>query len=301
MAETKYIDKYINYLTFEKRYSPHTVKAYENDLRSFDEYLFVQYETTIEVEIPHTFVRSWVVALKEANVASRSINRKISSLNGFYKYLKYKRLENFSPMAKVSQLKVSKRLPNFFVEDELRQDNIPFEAKGTRFEILRNFLIINLLYQTGMRKQELINLKRSDINFERKELKVIGKGNKERIIPFGIDLKEDLEIYIGEVKSNFEIEIDKNLILSVKGKMINPKTVYDIVHRLLTPLESSDKKSPHVLRHSFATHMLDHGADLNAIKELLGHSSLAATQVYTHNSIDRLKEVYKISHPRSTQ
>jgi integrase/recombinase XerC len=301
LTEKQYINKYINYLTYEKRYSPHTVKAYENDLRSFDEYLTSQYETTINEEIPHTFVRSWIVAMKESDVTSRSINRKISSLNGFYKYLKYKRLENFSPMGKVSQLKVSKRLPNFFVEDELRQDHIPFEARGSRFEILRNFLIINLLYQTGMRKQELINLKRSDVFFDRRELKVIGKGNKERIIPFGLDLKEDLSIYLEEVASNFEIEIDRNLILSVKGKKINPKTVYDIVHKLLSPLESSDKKSPHVLRHSFATHMLDHGADLNAIKELLGHSSLAATQVYTHNSIERLKEVYKVSHPRSNQ
>lgn len=301
MASKQYLDKYINYLTYEKRYSPHTVKAYENDLRSFDEYLLDQYESSIEEDIPHTFVRSWIVSLKEEDVSSRSINRKISSLNGFYKYLKYKRLENFSPMSKVTQLKVAKRLPNFFVEEELRQDNIPFEAKGSRFEILRNFLIINLLYQTGMRKQELIDLKRSNINLDRKELKVLGKGNKERIIPFGDDLKEDIKAYISELASNFSSEIDNNLILSVKGRTINPKTVYDIVHKLLTPLESSDKKSPHVLRHSFATHMLDHGAELNAIKELLGHSSLAATQVYTHNSIDRLKEVYKFCHPRSSE
>jgi integrase/recombinase XerC len=206
-------------------------------------------------------------------------------------------------MKHISLLKVSKRLPSFFTEEDMQTAKLILEPDMSEFEILRNKLIIKILYNTGCRKAELISLKITDINFERGEIMLFGKGKKERKIPISIELKDDIQKYISVKNEYFKVSIDTfpNLFLSSKGKPMQPKSVYNLVKNQLHLLTTSDKKSPHTLRHSFATHMLNHGADINAIKELLGHASLAATQVYTHNSIERLKEVYEKAHPSANK
>lgn len=298
------IDKYTDYLRHEKRYSAHTSKSYLTDLVECDDYLKTTYEVNLgDAGIKHTLLRSWIVDLTKKGIKARSVNRKISSLNGFYKFLRLRSLTTENPMKKISQLKTPERLPSFFSENDLKEAKMPIYADDQLFEMLRDRLIINLFYHTGMRKSELINLKDNSIDRTRLELRVLGKGNKERIIPFSPEILTAIEEYKVALKekqgewSTAEVY----LFLSNTGKKMDPKTVYNIVKRYTQSLPSSDKKSPHVLRHSFATHLLNNGADINAIKELLGHSSLAATQIYTHNSIERLINIYKDAHPRAEQ
>ena len=296
-----HIEKYISYLQNEKRYSPHTVKSYHTDLADCEAFVKNTFDISIaDPTIKHTHIRSWVVALTGEGMVARSVNRKISSLNGFYKFLRQRGLIENSPMKKVSLLKAPQRLPSFFSEDDLQAAKMPIHAKDAIFTITRDHLIINLFYHTGMRKSELINLKLADVDKSRGEIKVLGKGNKERLIPISPDLIIAVENYLAEKSKHFEKLTDPFLLVSNTGLKLDPKTVYNIVKKHVQVLPSSDKKSPHVLRHSFATHLLNNGADINAIKELLGHSSLAATQVYTHNSIDRLVSIYKSAHPRSS-
>jgi integrase/recombinase XerC len=287
-------DSFLQYLQYEKRFSNHTLIAYTNDLYQFFEYVLVSYEIKTTEEINHTIVRSWVVSLMEQKVTPRSVNRKISTLKTFYKYLLRQSVVTENPMLKIQAPKTSKRLPVFVEKTNMDMllDNVEF---GEDLEGQRNKLIIELFYATGMRLAELINLRSSDIDLFHSQLKVLGKRNKERIIPFNNQISESIKKYItqkGDLSHDY-------LFINKKGKKIYEKFAYRVVNNYLSQVTTLDKKSPHVLRHTFATHMLNNGADLNAIKELLGHANLSATQVYTHNSVEKLKKTHKQAHPRA--
>ncbi|GDX52505.1 tyrosine recombinase XerC [Bacteroidota bacterium] len=288
---------FLSYLKFEKRYSNHTVVAYQNDLQQFSDYLNKIYELNLASQVRHTQIRSWLVSLMENKIEARSINRKISTLKSYFKFLmKIGSLEK-DPMKKVQAPKTSKRLP-VFVEEKNIQDFISSFQYNDEYDGIRDKTILILFYSTGMRLNELVNLKISDIDFYNQSLKVLGKGNKERLIPFGRELNELLKEYLKMRKKNFNTETEM-LLLTDKGENIYHRLVYRIINQQLQELTTVEKKSPHVLRHSFATHMLNHGADINAIKEILGHANLSATQVYTHNTIDKLKNIYKQAHPKA--
>ncbi|MCB2220192.1 MAG: tyrosine-type recombinase/integrase [Bacteroidetes bacterium] len=294
-----HIKSFLEYLRSEKRYSPHTVTAYHNDLLQFFEFIEIHYETNDPAIVSQHMIRSWISYLMDHSISSRTINRKLSTLKTFYRFLRKQDLVKTSPLLKINPPKTNKRLPEFVNEDkmDLLLDENVFEEdfKGTR-----NRLIIELLYNTGMRLSELTNIQHADINFPKHELKVVGKRNKERLIPFNKTLKEMLETYMRERKKEFGSTTECSyLLLTDNGKKIYKKLVYRIVNSYLSQVSTLKKKSPHVLRHTFATHMLNNGADLNAIKEILGHANLAATQVYTHNTIENLKKVYKQAHPRA--
>ncbi|OFY87320.1 MAG: integrase [Bacteroidetes bacterium RIFCSPLOWO2_12_FULL_35_15] len=287
-------DSFLQYLQYEKRFSNHTLVAYTNDLHQFLEYLLSSYEIKTTAEINHSIVRSWVVSLMEQKVTPRSVNRKISTLKTFYKYLLRQDIVTENPMLKIQSPKTSKRLPVFVEKQNMDTllDNIEF---GDDLEGQRNKLIIELFYATGMRLSELINLKVSTIDLFNCQLKVLGKRNKERIIPFNNQISESLKEYI-TLKGDLEHDY---LFINKKGKKIYEKFAYRVVNNYLSQVTTLDKKSPHVLRHTFATHMLNNGADLNAIKELLGHANLSATQVYTHNTVEKLKNIHKQAHPKA--
>ncbi len=288
---------FLSYLKFEKRYSVHTVVAYENDLQQFSDYIEKIYELNQASQVRHTQVRSWLVSLMEGKIDARSINRKISSLKSYFKFLMKTGSLDKDPMKKVQSPKVSKRLPAFVEEKNIR-DFISSYPYPDNYIGVRNKLILILFYSTGMRLNELVNLKVEDIDFYNQSIKVLGKGNKERLIPFGGELNDLLKNYIMIRKKEFITETEK-LFLTDKGIKIYHRLVYRIINQQLQVLTTIEKKSPHVLRHSFATHMLNHGADINAIKEILGHANLSATQVYTHNTIDKLKNIYKQAHPKA--
>ncbi len=289
-------------MTHVKKYSKSTVLAYAKDLDQFQYYINAQFECLDIIQSNHLMIRSWIVHMtKEGTVSARSINRKLSSLNGFYKYLLKKSLIQTNPMKKVIAPKVGKKLPSFITESELDKITKSPQINKNSFSILRNSVIIDLLYQTGIRRSELINTLDKDINFARKEIKVLGKGKKERYVPVSDVLLVSITKYIEVRNDYFELITDANLILSDKGTKINPKSLYNIVTFYLSSINSSDKKSPHILRHSFATHLLNNGADINAIKEMLGHANLSSTQVYTHNSVDRLIKIYKNAHPKANE
>ena len=285
--------EFIDFIQFEKRASNNTLLAYSNDLFQFVNYLDTVYEIKSITEVGHTIIRSWVVSLVEQKISSRSINRKITTLKSFYKFLIRQNIILEDPMLKILSPKVPKKLPSFIEKDKMDTllDDTFF---GDDFEGIRNKLIIEVFYATGIRLSELINLKQSNVDLYLCQIKVLGKRNKERIIPFNTILKEQIQQYIilkADVKNEFFF-INKN------GKKLYEKFIYRLVKTYLSQITSAKKKSPHVLRHSFATHMLNNGADLNAIKELLGHTSLAATQIYTHNTVEKLKSIHKQAHPK---
>ena len=297
-TETSPVQEFLDYLTFQKRYSKNTIISYENDLRSFFEFILLEYKITAVNEVNPSIVRTWLASLKENKVASKSVNRKISSLKSFFKYqLRLKKI-TVNPVATVSSLKVSKRLPSF-VDEKSIHNLLNHDFFPASFEGKTDYLIFEILYQTGIRRSELINLKESDINKNSGTIKVLGKGNKERIIPVNNQLVRIVDEYILEKRNEFPELISRELLVSKKGKPLNPKYVYNIVKKYLGEVSTNQRKSPHVLRHSFATHLTNNGAEINAIKELLGHSSLAATQIYTHNTIEKLKQVHKQAHPKS--
>lgn len=293
------IQNFIDYLHFEKRYSPKTLTAYQNDLRQFFDFIRDTYELSDAISADYQMVRSWIVHLLGNNISARSVNRKISALKSFYKYLQKQELIEINPVLKVTPPKTNKKLPEFV--DKEKMDMLFDPAIFTDdFEGIRDKLIIELLYYTGIRLSELINIKDTDIDLLRSQIKVTGKRNKERLIPITDELKNTIELY-KHVRDN-EIERLKSnsyFFVTIKGKNIYEKLVYRVVNSYLSQVSTLQKNSPHVLRHTFATHMLNNGADLNAIKEILGHSNLAATQVYTHNTIEKLKTVYKQAHPRA--
>ncbi|MBT8261741.1 MAG: tyrosine-type recombinase/integrase [Bacteroidia bacterium] len=292
--------EFSNYLTLEKNYSKHTIMAYLKDLESFAEFAFEGYEVRSIKEIPYAIIRSWVVSLVNEGISNRSINRKVSSLKSYYKFLlKTKQIEA-NPLAKHKALKTSKKIQVPFSEKEIA-DVLELLKEAEGFEGIRNKLIVELFYSTGMRRAELVNLKYSDVSLTQSTLKVLGKRNKERLIPLLPSVLSTIESYMAARNELEMIRDEDYLLLSKKGVKIYETLVYRIINSYFSLASEKVKKSPHILRHSFATHLLNEGADLNAVKELLGHSSLASTQVYTHNSIAQLKEVYRNSHPRNTK
>lgn len=286
-------EKFINYLSSEKRFSVHTITSYSNDINQFFLFLSEEYKITSELsEVNFQIVRSWIASLLEQGVTPRSVNRKISTLKTFFKFLIREGVIQESPVLKVVAPKSKKRLPLFVEEDQIESllNGVEFDDG---FIGERDKLIIELFYVTGIRLSELINIKISDINFDNNLVKVLGKRNKERLIPLSTRIVKELQFFIEKYK------IDNYLFTNLGGTKVYTKLVYRIVNKYIGKISSINKKSPHILRHTFATHMLNHGADINAIKELLGHANLSATQVYTHNTIEKLKSVYKQAHPRA--
>jgi len=293
------IQSFIDYLKFEKRYSAHTIRSYHDDLVQFFDFLKLQFETSRLQEISTTFIRSWLASLKDDDITARTINRKISTLKSFFKFqLKQGKIEN-TPMGNIISPKISKRLPVFIKEKDLADLSKTLNANTEDWDGLNTKMLITVFYSTGMRLSELINMKEKQVDFSRKQLKILGKGNKERVIPAGVELLEVIKEYINEKRKEFE-KTDDVLLVSPRGKKLNPKYAYNLVRNILTTeIKTLDKKSPHVLRHTFATHLMNNGANLDAVKELLGHASLSSTQVYTHNTIEKLKNVYKKAHPKA--
>lgn len=292
------IQTFLDYLKYQKRYSRHTVISYENDLKDFFDFIEAKYGNLPLAEISTTLIRTWLASLKQHKMVPKSINRKISTLKSFFKYQLRREIISGSPMTTIVSLKVNKRLPSFIDEKEIDTLFEHVEFPDT-WEGRTNRLLLKIFYQTGMRLSELINLKESQIDTGNSSIKVVGKGNKERIIPLNTELLADVLGYINEKKGKAENIDTLYLLIGGKGKKLQPKYVYNIVREYLGYVTTNSRKSPHILRHSFATHLTNNGADINAVKELLGHSSLAATQIYTHNSIEKLKDIHKKSHPKS--
>jgi len=306
------INSFLNFLALEKKYSPHTIAAYKNDINTFhlfclSEYecknintfhLFCldEYECKNIVVINYPEIRNWIVSLVNSNISNRTINRKVSSLKSFYKFLQKTSVIESNPLAKHKALKVPKQVQVPFSEKEIF-GVLNLLDEEVNFESLRNKLMVELFYSTGMRRSELINIKITDLDFGNETVKVLGKRNKERYIPLLKSVQKSLTKYI-EVRADINTN-QSYLFITKKGKIIYDTLVYRVINNYFSSVSSKIKKSPHIIRHSFATHLLNEGADLNSVKELLGHSSLASTQVYTHSSLGKLKEIYNQAHPRS--
>jgi len=289
-----------DYLQLEKNYSLHTVNAYVNDLLFFQKYSINNFEQESLEDINYSMIRSWIVFMVDGGISNSSINRKIASLKSFYKFLlKTKQIET-SPLLKHKSLKTPKKIQIPFSEKEL--DNVLNHIKyPDGFDGIRDKLIIDLFYTTGLRRTELINIKLQNIDLSKNTLKVLGKRNKERILPILPIISNQIEIYLLERAQIKRIKDIEYLFLMLKGVKLNDSFVYRLINYYFSGVSEKVKKSPHILRHTFATHLLNNGADLNSVKELLGHSSLASTQVYTHNSLAELKKVYGDAHPRSSK
>lgn len=294
--------RFLSYLKYERRFSAHTLVAYESDLLQFTDYLQVQYQLSDIQQVNHLLIRSWVVSLIELKLNPRSVNRKITSLRSFFRFLQREKIITVNPMLKIKAPKSAKRLPEYV--DDKRMDIVLAEQEEVPSYVnLRNHLILEFFYMTGVRLSELIGLKLGDVNLYNLSISVFGKRSKVRQIPVTNSFKRKMEKYLEERKQ-FLQEVEKKsdyFFLNNKGNQLYPKFVYRIVQGELSKHQqiTNTKKSPHILRHSFATAMLNKGADINAIKELLGHSSLAATQVYTHNTIEKLKDIYKQAFPKA--
>lgn len=298
ISQTRYtpLNAFLAYLQFEKRYSIHTITAYSNDLVQFFDFVETQYEGVPYTQVTGTMVRTWLASMKEEELTGKTLNRKISSLKSFFKYQIQQGQLAKSPMETVISPKVNKRLPAFVAEQDMEQllTNLEF-AEGWKGYTEK--MVIQLFYATGMRLSELIQCKEQQLDLSKRIVKVLGKGNKERMIPISPELAVELKKYIDQ--KPVEAAGNAHLFVTEKGKALQPRAVYSFVKFYLSQVTTLQKKSPHVLRHSFATHLMNNGADLNAVKELLGHASLAATQVYTHNTIEKLKEVFAKAHPKA--
>jgi integrase/recombinase XerC len=293
-----HIDPFINYLKTERRYSSCTLTAYRNDLLQFVNFLGAEGRTTLDAD--HRQIRQWMVHMMENGISPRSVRRKISTLGSYYRFIMRLGLLPVNPMTKVITLpRTVRRLPGFIPEEKLDQ-LLDVEDFGEGFTGVRDRLIIEMLYFTGMRRSELIHLCNADVDSAEMHIKVNGKGGKQRLIPVGQFFSKTLRDYMLKKESEFgPAGPGDPFFVTGRNKTLYPELVYRIVRKYLHLVTSGEKRNPHMLRHSFATHMLNHGADLNAIKELLGHASLAATQVYTHNSFEKLKKIYKQAHPRA--
>lgn len=293
------VQQFIDYLTLEKKYSAHTIKAYEDDIKSFQVFCYQEFNDDNLIDVNYSQIRSWIVTLVDQGKTNRTINRKVSSLKAFYKFLLKSKQITEDPLIKHKALKVAKRLQVPFSRDEVKHVLNDLDDAND-FESLRNRLIVELFYSTGMRRAELIELKLAAIDFANETIKVLGKRNKERFIPLLKSVQETLRGYIA-IRKPFDTNNSGYLFLTKKGNKIYGTLVYRVINTYFSKVSSKVKKSPHVIRHSFATHLLNEGADLNSVKELLGHSSLASTQVYTNNSLSELKKVYNRAHPRSSK
>ncbi len=293
-----YIESYRSYLLLEKKYSVHTVKAYVDDVLTFQKFSKDIFEEDEIIEANYSMVRSWIVRLVDDKLSNQTVNRKIASLKSFYKFLVKSEQLPFSPLAKHNALKTPKKIQTPYSEKEVSQ-LLEEGLFPDSFEGVRDRLILDLLYSTGIRRAELISLKLSSFDFYNATIKVVGKRNKERVVPILSGLSNNANTYL--IKRN-ELEVIKDseyFFVTSKGNKLYDTLVYRIINNYLSTVTEKKKRSPHMLRHTFATHMLNNGADLNAVKELLGHSSLASTQVYTHNSLEELKKTYRNAHPRN--
>lgn len=290
-------DRFINYLKFEKRYSAHTIIAYEREIQEVLD--FMEAEGVPFAEVDYRFMRFYFSQLKERGKEATSVNRAISSLKSFYKFLMREGLVQQNPMGLIKSMKTPKKLPVFVEKDKLVKLLDRMQDEGEGFEQVRDFIVMELLFGTGIRLSELLKIKASDIDLFNKKILIFGKRSKERFVPVHQTLLEELQRY-QRIKNEAGLENKSPYLIVTKvGKDAYPKLIYQIVKKYLGMITSQQKKSPHVLRHTFATSLLDNGADLNAIKELLGHAGLSATQVYTHNSAERLKSIYKQAHPKA--
>jgi integrase/recombinase XerC len=290
------IESFLSYLKFEKRFSEHTLAAYATDLEQFS--VFLTQEGVPIASAQYQNIRFWIISLVEDGLHPTTVNRKMASVRSFYKFLLRQKKISTNPAQRLQALKSPKRLPQFVQETDINAlfDHVEF---GNDFNGLRDKLVLELLYGTGMRRAELVGLLDRSINLEKNEIKVLGKRNKERLIPITKDVSSIIEAYLAARNSTFGQQQGTTLILTDKGESCYPMLVYRIVKKYLGGVVSLEKKSPHVLRHTYATHLLNNGADLNAVKDLLGHTSLAATQVYTHNSLEKLKKVFQQAHPKA--
>jgi len=294
----KSIDLFLNSLKFENRYSLYTIRAYRDDLVQFFDYLQLQFEDTDIGHISSSFVRSWLASLKDARLSARSIGRKLSTLKSFFKYQMRMGILETTPVVNVVAPKISKRLPVYVEQAEMAILLNVLEFPET-WDGITDKLIVSIFYNTGMRLSELVNLKEKHIDVHGNTLKVLGKGNKERIIPVSSVLINTIKTYQTDKLKELSSADPVYLLVNKKGKKLYPKYLYRVVNKYLKEVTTITKKSPHILRHTFATHLMNNGADLNSVKELLGHSSLAATQIYTHNTIEKLKDIHKKAHPKS--
>lgn len=288
------IERFLRYIKTEKRYSLHTVNAYELDLKQFNDFVVDSYDLKNLLHVTPEIVRSYMVDMKDAGLKNKSINRKISTLRTFYLFCLREKEIRVSPVAEIKSLRQPKELAKFVPEGDMQK--VAFDESDD-FKVRRDELVLELLYQTGIRQTELRTLKDVDVIKGNAAIKVLGKRNKERIIPIEKNLVDLIEKYIVLRDRQFPNKNSDRLILDNNGNEASPKFIYNVIHNILTSITTVEQKSPHVLRHTFATHMLNRGADIRAIQKMLGHSSLSSTQIYTHNTIDKLKEVYKGAHP----
>ena len=291
------VKKFIDYLLLEKKYSPQTAVAYQKDIEAFQLFLTQECSDSEVSKANYSQIRTWIVQLVDRSISNRTINRKISSLNSYYKFLLKTQSIEINPLVKHKALKVSKKIQIPFSEIEV--NSVLNSMNTDTFEGVRDKLIVELFYSTGMRRIELVQLQLQDVDLSQGLIKVLGKRNKEHFIPLLPSVMDTIQSYLIERLKLESINDPSILFLTKKGTKVYEMLVYRIITRYFDSVSSKVKKSPHILRHSFATHLLNNGADLNAVKELLGHSSLAATQVYTHNSVSELKKVYEKSHPRN--
>ncbi|MEJ8818519.1 tyrosine-type recombinase/integrase [Lacibacter sp. H407] len=290
---------FIEYLKFEKRYSQHTIRSYQDDLTFFFDYLVITFGEIAVPDIKSTFIRSWLAKQKEEGASSKTLNRRISTLRSFFKYQLRQQVITVSPMTTIVTPKQSKRLP-VYVEQKDTEVLFQHVEFPDTWEGLMNKMILELLYCSGMRLSELIALKETQADIVKGSLKILGKGNKERIVPLSDEMKASLKTYLKQKTDKFNGQVlTDHLLVNESGKKLYPKYVQVVVKKYLSLITTIEKKSPHVLRHTFATHLMNNGAELNAVKELLGHSSLAATQIYTHNTIEKLKDIHKKAHPKA--
>lgn len=293
------IQSFLDYLNFEKRYSLNTIRSYQDDLHFFYDFLSATFGVLPLNEIKPTFIRSWLAKQKEEGISSKTLNRRISSLRSYFKYHLRRETITVSPMTTIVTPKIGKRLPVYVDQKDTNVLFTHVEFPETWTGLLEQ-LILQLLYASGMRLSELIGLKHNQIDLAKGQLKILGKGNKERIVPVSEEMKQKLHQYLKTKKEHFgETDEPEFLLVNEKGKKLYPKYVQAVVKKYLSLITTIEKKSPHVLRHTFATHLMNNGAELNAVKELLGHSSLAATQIYTHNTIEKLKDIHKKAHPKA--
>lgn len=293
------INNFLQYLQYEKNYSSHTVLSYRIDLYQFCDFLQVIPESFSPSDVSSFIIQKWILSLMETDVSAKTISRKISTLKSFWRYLLRHQLTDKNPTSKIVLPKTKKALPAFYKEKEMVVALHSYEGlKG--FKDVRDALIIRLFYETGMRVSELTGLADVDFNAQAKELKVLGKRNKQRIIPLGNVICEQINAYLNHRNENIELFTDK-IFVRENGQAMYSRGIYNIVHRKMSDAATLHKQSPHVLRHTFATTLLNNGADINAVKDLLGHSSLAATQVYTHVNFNELKDIYKHAHPREAE